>query len=54
METPRAACHVQAILLLFRQRRFEEALEYLDDLPPEERERVRELLDPGEEVFEAE
>ena len=35
METPRYACHVQAILQLFQERRFGEAMEYLADLPPE-------------------
>ena len=54
MQTPRYACHVQAILQLIQQRRYDEVLEYLDDLRPEERERVRELLDPGEGSFHAE
>jgi len=46
METP--ALHVEVLLRLFRERRFDEAMEYLEDLAPEERESVRCVFVAGE------
>ena len=44
METPPIARHLEAPLRFFRERRFDEAMDYLCTLDARERQRVQELL----------
>jgi hypothetical protein len=47
METLRLALHVEALLRLFRESRFDEAMDYLSGLDPEVRTEIRDLLHDG-------